>query len=87
MGLHLGVRCDELIALAVDVDDFNAVITLQVLTELGDVNVHSASVEVVVVNPNSLERIVTLQNLVCMCTEQAEQFAFLRGKLRLRLAA
>ena len=31
---------DELVALAVYVDDFNLVVVLQVLAQLGDVNVH-----------------------------------------------
>ena len=31
---------DELVALAVDIDDFNLVVILQVLTQLGDIHIH-----------------------------------------------
>ena len=50
-------------------------------TKFGDVNVHRASVEVVVVDPNLFERVVALENFVHMRAEQPEEFAFLGGKL------
>ena len=57
---------DELIALAVNIDDFNLVIILQVLAQLGDVNVHRTSVEIVVVYPDGLQSKVALQYFVRM---------------------
>ena len=37
----------------------------------------------VVINPDGLQRKVTLQNLIGMCTEQAQEFRFLRSQLGL----
>ena len=56
----LNLRYNELIALAVDVDDLNLVVSLKVLTKFGDINIHRAGVEVVIVNPYSLQCIVAL---------------------------
>ena len=71
------VRCDELVALAVDVDDLNLVVVFQVLAQLGDVNVHRASVEVVVVNPDGLQCEITLVALVCVTSEIKNKFVLL----------
>ena len=46
-------RSDELVALAVDIDDLDRGVLAQVLAELGDIHVHAARVEVVVVDPDS----------------------------------
>ena len=62
----LNLGCNQLITLTVDIDNLNRVIGLQVLAQLGDVNVHTAGVEVVVIGPHSLESKATLQNLVCV---------------------
>ena len=59
-------RGDELVAFAVDIDDFYLRIVLQVLAQLGDVDIHRAGVEIVVVNPDGLQGEVALQNLVGM---------------------
>lgn len=55
---------DELVALAVDVDDFYLIIGLQMLTQLCDVNIHGAGIEIVVINPDSLQGIIALQYFV-----------------------
>ena len=34
------VRSDEFVTLAVDVDDFNLVVVLEVLAQLGDIHIH-----------------------------------------------
>ena len=34
------VRSDEFVTLSVDVDDFNLVVVLKVLAQLGDINIH-----------------------------------------------
>ena len=67
------IRSNELVAFSVDIDDFNRIVFLQMLAELGDIHIHAARIEVVVINPDSLERKVTLQNLVGMSAEQAQQ--------------
>ena len=67
----------ELIALTVDVDDFNLVIILEVLTKLCDVNIHRTCIEVVIINPDGLQGEVTLENLICMATKQREKFVLL----------
>ena len=62
---------NELIALAVDVDDLDLVVVLQVLAQLRDIDIHRSGVEVVVVDPNGLERIVALQDLVGVGADEA----------------
>ena len=69
-----------------DVDDFNLIILFEVLTKLGDVNIHRASVEVVVVNPDSLQSIVALQYFVGMSAEQSEELILLCGELSLLIS-
>ena len=62
---------DELVALTVDIDDFHLFVHAQVLTQLGDVHVHGASVEVVVVYPDLFEGENALEDFVNLCAEQA----------------
>ena len=76
---------DELVALTMDIDDLNLRISLQVLTQFGDIDIHRAGIEVVVVDPDGLQGEVTLQNLVRVRAEQGEQFVLLRGELCLSL--
>ena len=49
--LLLCLGSNEFVTLAVDIDDLDGVIILEMLTEFGDVNIHTAGVEVVVINP------------------------------------
>ena len=55
------------------------------LAQLGDVHIHAAGIEIIVVNPDGLQGKVTLQYLVGMRTQQAQQLRLLRGQLRLLL--
>ena len=50
------------------------------LAELGDIDVHRTCVEVIIVDPDGLEREVTFKDLVDMGTEQTEELGFLGGK-------
>lgn len=68
-----------------DVDNLNLWIIFQVLAQLGDIYIHRASIEVVVVYPDCLQGKVTLQNLIGMRTEQSQQFILLGGQLSLLL--
>ena len=77
---------DELVALAVDVDDFDLRIVFQVLAQLGDIDVHRAGVEVVVVDPDGFQGEVALQDFVGMRAEQRKEFVFLRGELAVFVA-
>ena len=70
-----------------NVDDFNRIIFFQVLTQLCDIYIHTTCIEIVVINPNSLQRKVTLQNFVGMCTKQAQQFGFFGGQFSLLLGS
>ena len=54
------VRNNEFVTLAVYIDDFNAVIILEMLAQLGDIDIHASGIEVIVVDPNGLQRIVAL---------------------------
>ena len=70
----VGFGGDELVAFAVDVDDFDCGVFTQVLAELGDVDVHAAGVEVVVVDPDCFERLVAFEDFVDVGAEEAEEF-------------
>ena len=78
---YLNIRCYELVALSMNVDDFDAWVILQMLAQLSDINVHRTCVEVVVVNPNGLQGEVTLQDLIGMSAKKTEEITFLRGQL------
>ena len=81
-----GVRHYQLVSFAVDVDDLYRGVVFQQLAQLGDVDIHAAGVEVIVVYPDGLQRIVALQYVVYMVAEQCEQLALLGGEF-LRLVA
>ena len=74
---------NEFVTLAVDVDDLNLRIVLQMLAQLGDIDIHGACIEVVVINPDGLQCEVALQNLVGMLAEQCQQLFLLGGQLGL----
>ena len=77
---------NELIALTVNVDNLNLRIVLQVLAQLGNIDVHGAGIEVVVVYPDSLQGEVALQNLIGMRAEQSQKFVLFGRQLGLLLA-
>ena len=54
----------EFVALAVDVDDFNLWVILEVLAQLGDVYIHTTCIEVVVIDPDGLQGKVALEYLI-----------------------
>ena len=49
-------------------------------TQLCDVDVHRAGIEVVVVNPNGFERKITFEYLVDVGAKQTEELGFLSGE-------
>ena len=51
------------------------------LAQLSDIHVHTAGIEVVVVNPDGLQSEVTLENLVDVSTKEAQQLALFGGEL------
>ena len=55
-----------------DVYDFHVGVGTQVLAQFGDVNVHAAGIEVVVVHPDCLESEVALQNFVGVFAKQLQ---------------
>ena len=69
-----------------DIDNFDGGVVLKVFAQLGDIYVHRAGVEVVIVNPDGLERVVAFENLVDVGAQQAEQFRLLGGELRYLVA-
>ena len=75
--LGLGFRSYQFISLSVNIDNLDRFIFFQVLTQFGDIYVHATRIEVVIVNPDSLQCKVTLQDFVGVCTKQAQQFGFL----------
>ena len=88
-GLFLGddaVGNDEFVALAVYVVDFDGGVGREMLAELCDVDIHGACVEVVVVDPDGLEREFAQQHIVGMGAEESEEFALLGGEFGLLVA-
>ena len=77
---------DEAVASTVYVVDFDFGVSLEELAQLGDIDIHAAGVEVVVVHPDGLECQVALEHVVDVDSEECEQFAFLRGELGLLFA-
>ena len=84
-GLFL-VRDNEFVSLAVDIDDFNLWVVLEMLAQFCDVDVHRTCVEIVVVNPDGLQSEVALQYFVSVAAEQCKQFVLLCCELCLLLA-
>ena len=56
------------------------------LAQLGDVDIHGAGIEIVVVDPDGLQGEVALQDLVGVAAEQGQELVLLRGELGLLLA-
>ena len=50
------------------------------LAQFGDVNIHGARIEVVVVNPNGLQSIVARKKFVRLVAEKSKEFSFLGGE-------
>ena len=69
-----------------DIDNLDLTVLFQVLAQLGNIHIHRTGIEVVVIDPDSLQGKVTLQNLVRVATEQSQQFVLLRGEFRLLLS-
>ena len=80
-GIFLYFGSNQFVAFAVDVDDFNRGIVFQMLAELGDIDVHRAGVEVIVINPDGFQRIVALEDFVHVGAQKAEKFGFLGCQL------
>ena len=78
-------RRNELIALAVDIDDLYLVVFLQMLAQLGDIHVHRTGVEIVVINPDGFQGKVALQDLIGVTAEQGQKFILLRSEFGLLL--
>ena len=70
----------ELEAYAVDIDDFDGGVGLEVFSEFGDVDVHAAGGEIRVVFPDFLEGGVAVDELVEVDGEDAEEVAFFGGE-------
>ena len=68
-----------------DIDNLNLRIVLQMLAQLGDIDIHGTGIEVVVVNPDGLQGEVALQDLVGVRAQQCQQFVLLGGQLGLLL--
>ena len=66
--------------------DFDRRVVLEVLSQFGDVDVHAACIEIVVHNPDCLERHFTFQHLVCIGTQERQQLTLLGGQLGLLVA-
>ena len=61
---------DQLVAFAVDVDNLDWGIIFEKFTQFGDVNIHASCIEVVIVDPDCLEGIVALKNVVDVWAEK-----------------
>ena len=48
-------RRDKFVAFAMDVDDLNLVVLLQMLTQLSNIDIHRTGIKIVIINPNGLQ--------------------------------
>ena len=71
------------VALAVHVVDLHIGVILEVLAQLGDIDIHGTRIEIVVVYPDGLECQFALQHLVGMLAEEREELALLGGEFGL----
>ena len=69
-----------------DVDNLNRIIIFQVLAQFSDIHVHATRIEIVVIDPDSLQGKVALQDFVSMRTKQSQQFRFFGSQFRLFVA-
>ena len=53
-------------AFAVDIDDLDGIIRFQMPAQLGDINIHRASVEIVWISPNALQSKGALEQSIFM---------------------
>ena len=56
----------QLIAFSVNIDNLDRIIFFQVLTQLRNIHIHTTGIEVVIINPDSLQSKVTLQNFISL---------------------
>ena len=77
---------DQLVTFSVDVDNLNRIIIFQVLAQFSDIHVHATRIEIVVIDPDSLQGKVALQDFVSMRTKQSQQFRFFGSQFRLFVA-
>ena len=86
IGLLLLFGSDEFVSFTMYIDNLDLFVGFQMLTQLGDVNIHGAGIEVVIINPNGLQSKVALQDLIAVRAEQSQQLVLLGGKLSLLVA-
>ena len=55
-------------------------------TQFGDIYVHTAGVEIIVIDPNGFQREISFQDFVYMSAKQAQQFRFFCGKFGVLVA-
>ena len=64
------IRRNQFVAFSVNIDNLYLRIILQMLAQLGDLNIHRTRIEIVVVNPDCLQCKIALQDFICMRAEQ-----------------
>ena len=64
-------------AFAVDIDDLDGIIRFQMPAQLGDINIHRASVEIVWISPNALQSKGALEQSIFMLGKEEKQLIFL----------
>ena len=78
---------NQFVSFSVNVEDFDVIVIFQMFTQFGDINVHAAGIEIIVVNPNGFQSEVTLQNLVSVLVKQSQKFTFLGSQFGLLVSA
>lgn len=63
-----------------NVDDLNLGVALEVFAQFGDIDIHTTSSEVAVILPDFLKRVGTVDELIEIDAEQAEQFRLFRSQ-------
>ena len=67
--LRFNFRRNQLVAFSVNIDNLDRIIFFQMFTQFRNIHVHTAGIEIVIINPDSLQSKVTLQDFICMCAK------------------
>ena len=69
----LNLGCNKFVSLAMNVDDFDRIIGFQMFAQFCNVHIHTASIEIIIISPYSLQRKISLQYLILMSTKQTQK--------------
>ena len=63
-------RHNQSVTLAMHIIDFDRWVIFKMLTQLGNIHIHTSGIEIIVVNPNGLQCQFSLKNIIGMSTKE-----------------